>query len=134
MERRTDKHAPRVDENLVQETEPLERGAPVESRAEEYREQEPAGDDQPVPDARLAGGRATAASLDSDEAEARSQLAASLSPSTFPADRDALLASARDNHAPEAVIRQLARLPGDQVFENVQAVWQTLGGHADRRF
>jgi hypothetical protein len=66
MERRSDKHSPRVDENLVQETEPLERGAPVESRAE--------------------------------------------------------------------VIEQLARLPGGQVFENVQAVWQTLGGHADRRF
>jgi hypothetical protein len=134
VQRDTDKHAPRLDEHMVQETESLERGAPVESRVEESREQEPAGEDQPSPDSRLAGGRATAASLDADEAEARSQLAASLSPSVFPADREALLASAGDNNAPDTVMGQLGRLPAGEVFENVQAVWWALGGATDRRF
>ncbi len=46
--RRGDKHAPWVDEALAHDVEPLERGAPVEPRVEEFREQEPAGDDEPV--------------------------------------------------------------------------------------
>ena len=40
MERGSDKHAPRVDEELAHQVEPLERGAPVEPRVEEFREQE----------------------------------------------------------------------------------------------
>ena len=39
MERGSDKHSPRVDEELEHETRSLEQGAPIESRVEEYREQ-----------------------------------------------------------------------------------------------
>ncbi len=133
MERRSDKHAPRADEDLVHEVEPLERGAPVEPRVEEFREQEGAADDQPVPDARLAGGR-SAGPMDADELEARSELARSLEPSAFPADRQALLDSARRNHARQPVLERLARLPEGQTFENVEAVWLALGGGIERRF
>jgi hypothetical protein len=134
LERGSDKHGPRVDEEMDRETRSLQQGSPVESRAEEFREQEGPGDRQPTPDARLAGGRATAASLDLDDAEARADIARFLTPSAFPADREALLADARDNHAPEVVLERLQALPGGRSYENVQDVWGALGGTVEHRF
>jgi hypothetical protein len=133
LERRSDKHSPRVDDELRHEVEPLERGAPVEPHVEEYREQEPAGDDEPVVDARRVGGRTAGGPMGVDELEARSELARSVSPSVFPADRQALLDSARANHARQPVVDLLTALPADQVFDNAEAVWQALGGHNERR-
>ena len=134
MERGSDKHSPRVDEQLDHDTRSLTQGAPVESRVEEYREQEGPGEDQPTPDARLTGGRATAASLDLDDAEARADIARFLTPSVFPADREALLADAEANHAPEEVLERLRALPAGRAYENVQEVWSTLGGTVEHRF
>ena len=134
MERGSDKHSPRVDEELDHETQSLQQGAPVESRVEEHREQEGPGDDQPTPDARLTGGRATAASLDLDDAETRADIARFLTPSIFPADREALLADARGNQAPAGVLERLQALPAGRAFENVQDVWGALGGTVEHRF
>jgi hypothetical protein len=53
VERGSDKHGPRVDEELQHEVRSLEQGAPVEARAEEFREQEGPGDDQPTPESLL---------------------------------------------------------------------------------
>jgi hypothetical protein len=53
MERGSDKHGPQVDEKMKQETESLERGSPVEARAEESRQKEPPGDDQPASESRI---------------------------------------------------------------------------------
>ena len=134
MERGSDKHSPRVDEELDHETRSLQQGAPVESRVEEHREQEGPGEDQPTPDARLTGGRATAASLDLDDAEARADIARFLTPSTFPADRDALLEDAQANQAPADVVERLQALPAGRTYENVQDVWGALGGTVEHRF
>jgi Protein of unknown function (DUF2795) len=134
LERGSDKHSPRVDEELEQETQSLQQGAPVESRVEEHREQEGPGEDQPTPDARLAGGRATAASLDLDDAETRADIARFLTPSAFPADREALLADAQGNQAPAEVLERLQALPGGRAYENVQDVWGALGGTVEHRF
>ena len=134
MDRGSDKHSPRVDEELEQETLSLQQGAPVESRVEEHREQEGPGEGQPTADARLAGGRATAASLDLDDAETRADIARFLTPSAFPADREALLADAEANHAPAAVVERLRALPGGRAYENVQDVWGALGGTVEHRF
>jgi hypothetical protein len=134
LERGSDKHSPRVDEELEQETQSLQQGAPVESRVEEHREQEGPGEGQPTPDARLAGGRATAASLDLDDAETRADIARFLTPSAFPADRDALLADAEGNQAPDEVLERLRALPGGRAYENVQDVWGALGGTVEHRF
>ena len=57
VERGSDRHGPRLDEELQRETRSLEQGAPVEARVEEAREQEGPADGEPTPDARLAGGR-----------------------------------------------------------------------------
>jgi Protein of unknown function (DUF2795) len=134
LERGSDKHSPRVDEELEHETRSLQQGAPLESRVEEFREQEGPGDDQPTPDARLTGGRATAASLDLDDAETRADIARFLHPSTFPADREALLADAEGNHAPAEVLERLQALPAGRTYENVQDVWRALGGTVEHRF
>jgi hypothetical protein len=134
LERGSDKHGPRVDDELDRETRSLQQGAPVESRVEEHREQEGPGDDQPVPDARLAEGRATAASLDLDDAETRADMARFLAPSVFPADREALLADAEGNHATDEVPERLRALPAGRAYENVQDVWSALGGTVEHRF
>jgi uncharacterized protein DUF2795 len=133
-ERGSDKHGPRLDEDLHHHTRPLERGAPVEPRVQEAREQEGPADREPTPDARLAGGRATAGSLDLDDAEARADIARFLTPSVFPADREALLADATGNQAPEEVLERLQALPAGRAYENVQDVWGALGGTVEHRF
>lgn len=135
-ERGSDKSGPRMDDERQKETEPMERGAPVPSRAEEFREMEAASDDEPSPDARLSGDRGMVPEdqLGPDELEARSDIARHLDPSIFPANREGLLQNARDNHAPEGILSLLSRLPDETTtFDNVQAVWQALGGAVEER-
>ncbi len=134
MDRGSDKHSPRLDEELKSDTRSIVQGSPVEARAAEVREQEGPGEGEPVPDSRLVGGRVQ---LDGtrptdEELEARSELARHLNPSLFPADRESLLASAEANHAPAWVIDALGALP-DASFPNVEAVWGALGGSVERR-
>jgi hypothetical protein len=131
LERGSDKHGPRVDEELDHETRSLQQGAPLESRVEEYREQEGPGEDQPTPEPRLT--EATA-SLDLDDAEARSDIARYLDPGAFPADRDGLVANAEANNAPEVVLERLLALPAGRAYEHLPDVWAALGGTVEHRF
>jgi hypothetical protein len=121
MERGSDTHGPRLDEELRRRTESVERGAPVESRAEEEREETAPGDDEPVSDQRLQ-------SAEGAEADARSDLARFLQPSAFPADREELLASAAETYAPAEVIRALKALPPSKLYDNVESVWADAAG------
>jgi len=132
LERGSDKHSPRVDEELDHETRSLQQGAPVESRVEEFREQEGPGEDQPTPESRLSEGRT--GSLDLDDAEARSDIARYLDPSAFPADRDGLVASAEANNAPDAVLERLQALPDGRTYQGMPDVWAALGGTVEHRF
>jgi len=96
--------------------------------------QEGPGDDEPTPDARLSGdrGRTDGDVLGYDEVEARSLLASHLRPSVWPADRDALMACARQTHAPEWLVDRLAALP-DGTYTHTEAVWEALGGRVEFR-
>ena len=132
MERGSDKHSPRVDEELDHETRSLQQGAPLESRVEEFREQEGPGEDQPTPEPRLTERRT--GSLDLDDAETRSDIARYLDPSAFPADREGLLDNAEANNAPEAVLERLQALPAGRTYEAMPDVWAALGGTAEHRF
>ena len=132
MERGSDKHSPRVDEELEHETRSLEQGAPVESRVEEHREQEGPGDDQPTASALLTGGRS--GSLDLDDAEARSDIARFIDPSTFPTDREGLIENAEANNAPAAVLERLQAVPGGRTYQGLPDVWAALGGTVEHRF
>lgn len=134
-ERGSNRHSPRLDDALAGETESLTRGSPVESRAQDGRRMEAAGDGEPTPDARVSGERLARppGALEVDEVEARSLLAASLRPGAFPADRDTLARVAADEHADPEVIQLIATLPQGRRFRNVQEVWAAAGGTVERR-
>ncbi len=110
------------------------QGSPVEARANEEREEEGPGEGEPVPDARLIGGRRQydGNRPTDEELEARAELARHLQPSIFPADPGALLASAQSNNAPGWVLDALTALP-EAVYPNTEAVWEALGGSRERR-
>ena len=136
MPRGSDKHSPRIDENLEHDTRSLIQGAPMESRADEARQQEGAADAEPTTDALLSGElhpeQANGDDLGHDEVEARSRLAAHLRPSIWPADRETLLACARELNAPPDVLDQLSQLPDGQ-FSHTEAVWEAIGGRVEYR-
>jgi hypothetical protein len=132
LERGSDKHSPRVDEELEHETRSLEQGAPVESRVEEHREQEGPGDDQPTPGAMV--NEPGSGSLDLDDAEARSDIARFIDPSTFPTDREGLIETAEANNAPAAVLERLQAVPGGRTYQGLPDVWAALGGTVEHRF
>jgi hypothetical protein len=124
MERGSDTHGPIMDDELRRQTEGMERGAPVESRAEEEREEAAPADDEPTSDQRIRGGSPEGL----EAVEARSDLARFLQPSAFPADRDGLLASANQTRAPAEIRRALEGLPSSKVYDNVQSVWEDVAG------
>lgn len=101
----------------------MTRGAPVEARAQEWRQMEPAAEGEPEPDAVVSV----------DDVELRSLLAFSVRPSAFPGNRERLLDAARDENAPQRVVDWLESLPAERVFPTVQAVWDELGGSHEVR-
>ena len=109
MDQRSNKHGPRLDDELRHETESIVDGAPVEAHAEEFREQEPL-DEQGRP---------------GDPIEARAELARRLEPSVFPAERDDLLASAERKHAPDWLLDALKGLP-DAAYPTTESVWRAM--------
>jgi hypothetical protein len=67
--------------------------------------------------------------------ERRAAIAAALGKEVWPADRDALLATAQENDADDRVLSDLRRLAGDGRFQNVQEVARALGiGTEQERF
>jgi hypothetical protein len=76
--------------------------------------------------------RSAGTQLPADQVESRAVLAASLERGIFPADRDALLESARRLNASAEVKAALSALP-DGTFEHVEAVWEALGGDVEYR-
>jgi hypothetical protein len=132
MERNTT-HGFRIDDAMAKETASLTKGAPIESRVEEWREAEPSGEDQPVADGILNGDAHGAAGMGHDELELRSELAKRLRKSAFPANRQTLEDIARDEQAPGPILDLLRRLPDGRTYENTQDVWTTLGGSVEER-
>lgn len=132
MERGNTKHGPRLDDEMAHEMRGQLQGSPAGSRAEEWHEPEPPGEDQPdataVPGGERPGG--APAPLTGEEVEARSRLGRYLPISVLPADRDALRQAAEQEEAPDDVLAELDRLPADRTFETVSQVWAALG-HAN---
>src|SRR5215813_10001229 len=102
MDRGSDKHGPRVDEELEQETRGLTQGGPTDSRAEDWHEPEPSGEDEPLvsldpeqPAEEMADeAPGTVSEADRDD---RATMASYLRRSVFPAKRDELIKDARSN-------------------------------------
>jgi hypothetical protein len=134
MERGSDVHNPRIDEELRHETDSLTHGAPVEARVEESRLQEDWGDDDlPV---ESVVGRTVEAPVDNGlthtAVRERSELARHLRGSIFPADRTAIVQCAVEEHAPPDMVAALRRLPAGE-YLNVEGVWEALGGQREHR-
>jgi hypothetical protein len=131
MERGNSKHSPRVDEQLEREVEGTVHGV-AGSRAEEWREAEPAGDDQPEPTLVPEGdnGSGSPQGMTSAEVEQRSRLGRYITRSALPGNRAALRRDAEQNDAPDDVLAEIDRLPSDREFRTVSEVWAALG-HAN---
>ncbi|MET8177829.1 DUF2795 domain-containing protein [Streptomyces sp. NPDC005336] len=122
MQRGSDRLSVRRDDEMKHELQGLIRsGHPT--RVEEWHDPEPAADDDPevmagpVP-ARGGGG----------EAEAfRFEFARHLGRTTFPAERDTIVRTLSERHAPDRLIDLAEELPGDRTFHTVQEVVSALG-------
>ena len=111
MQRRSDKHGPKLDDSLRHDTQSIVSGAPVEARVEEHREQEGLDDGLEA--------------RPRDAIEARAELARSIDPSVFPAEPADLVASAERNHAPGWVRHELRRLP-NAAYPTTESVWRAM--------
>jgi hypothetical protein len=134
-ERGSDKHGTRLDDQLAHDVRSMLQGSPVESRADESRQQEAPGDGDVAPDARLSGERGLTdpnVMLTDEEIEARSELARNLAGVSFPARVEDLVVGARQHHAPEDLVGRLSRLP-IRSYSHTEAVWEALGGRTEPR-
>ncbi len=129
MERGSDKHSARQDDALAHEVQGMMQAGRA-THAEEWKDAEPSGEDQPdvdrAPDRDLMGG--VPAGMTHDDVEGRSELARHLTRHAFPGNRDQLVEAAREDQAPARVVEQLEGLPAGQEFVNVEEVWIALGG------
>jgi hypothetical protein len=135
MAEKSDKHGPRLDDELRHETEGLVRGGgPTHA--------EPGNDPEPVetdagrdPTAHLTG-RDTGAppGMTSYDVEARSAYAKVLANVRYPATPAGLSAHVAGEGAPEVVVRTIESLP-DRSYEGLSEVMEALGhGHETDRF
>lgn len=129
MDRGSDKVSPRLDDELKHETEGLVRSG-HSTHAEEWKDPEPVGEDQPdadlAPDGTLHGG--TPEGMDPDDVEGRSELASYLGKDCYPMVREQVIDLVMDRNAPERVIDLVRNLPAGREFTNVNEIWTALGG------
>jgi hypothetical protein len=127
MDRRSNKHSPRVDDQMAEEVEGIVRGK-AGARAEEWKMPEPSGEDQPqvtvVPDDDY--GLGEPGGVGNAEAEEFSRFGSYIG-RAFPGDRAAIEGSARNLEAPDDILALIRQLPPDIEFRNVAEVWHALG-------
>ena len=131
MERGSSKHGPRVDEELSREVSGTVQGT-AGSRVEEWRQPEPAGEDQPeattAPTGETGDYRTgTPKGMTPRDIAQRSRLGRYISLAALPGNREALRRNAQENDAPSDVLAQLDRLPDGTEFQTVSEVWAALG-------
>lgn len=131
MERESNKHNPRVDEEMKREVASITHGAPVDSRAEEFREHEAPADGEPTSDGVISTDQPGTGSLTPEEVELRQDLARSID-RIFPATKEELVSNAIANGAPERVVAWYKRLP-DRSYEGFPQVWEVGSGHTEPR-
>jgi len=130
MERGNAKHSPRVDDELAHEVDGIVKGT-AGGRAEEFREAEPAGEDQPEASVVPGGDDRSGApqGMTTEEVELRSRFGRYINRSALPGDRDRLRADAEQNEAPDDVLAEIDRLPPGVRFQTVSEAWAALGHH-----
>lgn len=134
MERTTNKHSPRIDDAIEHDVQSLVDGRSGDARAQESRMAEPHAEGEPEIDqgARWDDHDDQGIGVPADVADERADLARFVASAQWPATRDELLEAADRNHATDAVMEKLGRLPhGDTEYGNVQDVWRALGGDVE---
>ncbi|NUT35276.1 MAG: DUF2795 domain-containing protein [Hamadaea sp.] len=136
MDRQSTKHGPQLDEVMARETEGLTQGAGAGGRAEEWRDPEPPADGEPAaswaPEGHLdleEGGE-----TDADRRDWRAKVGSYLHKDMYPADKEKLLATAREGNAPDDVLAALGGLPDGETYANARDLWGALGLRIDERF
>ncbi|MEU8300161.1 DUF2795 domain-containing protein [Micromonospora sp. NPDC048909] len=130
MERGNSKHGPRIDEQMSQEVAGLVQGPGTGgSRVDESRVPEPAGEDQPEATTAPAGELRSGApkGMSSQDVERRSRFGRFITMTALPGDREALIANAQSNEAPDDIIADLERLPEGTRYQTISEVWAALG-------
>ena len=137
MERGSSKHSARVDEQMNHEVEGM-MTAERPTRAQEWKEAEPAGEDQVDPGQlgepadRQPG---TPPGMTNADVELRSQLAAALPRTLFPAGGSVLVAHLVEDNAPDRLRQLVRQLPDGETYQNIGEVSEALGLHKeDHRF
>ncbi|WP_433478902.1 DUF2795 domain-containing protein [Spirillospora sp. CA-142024] len=135
MPDKSDKHGPKLDEEIGRETQGMVRGGHP-THAEEFKETEPFSDDHPAdPTAPAAGEReGSPPGMSAQDVEGRSALARMLTGVRYPARPNELVRHAAEGGAPDAAVEQLRTLPRRE-YENVADVAEELGyGREERRY
>jgi hypothetical protein len=132
VERGSDKVSPREDEQRKHETEGLVRSG-HSTHAEEWKDPEPVGEDQPdadlAPDGTLHGG--IPEGMTADDVEGRAELASYIGREAYPMVREQVINLVIDNNAPDRVVSLVRRLPAGREFHNANEVWSALGGNVE---
>ena len=118
MERGSNKHSPRVDDQLESEVRGTLHGT-AGARAEEWRVAEPPGEDRPEITLEPPG-------VGNAEADQLSRFGRYIGKSALPGEREALERSARDLKAPDDVLEALHRLPPRTTYRTVIEVWKAV--------
>ncbi|HEX6755913.1 MAG TPA: DUF2795 domain-containing protein [Mycobacteriales bacterium] len=137
MDRGSSKHSPRMDERLEHEVQGMMKGEGP-THAEEWKEPEPAGEDQAdpgqlgePPDRQPA----PPPGMTREEVELRSLVGEHLHRTVFPADVSGLLDALAQTQAPDRLVQLVRQLPTGTMFASLAEVIAGLGLHQeDRRF
>jgi hypothetical protein len=125
---RSNKHNPRLDEELEHEVQGMMK-AERATRSEEWREVEPVAEGEPDitadPAGTLVGG--VPQGMDADAVVRRAELARWLDRADFPNTGPDLVEAALDHRAPDAVVEELQRLPEGETYERIGDVVRALG-------
>jgi hypothetical protein len=133
MERGSSKHSPRLDDEMEHEVEGM-MTAERPTRAEEWKETEPVGEDQADPGRleepadRQPG---TPAGMTNEDIELRSELGEHLPRSVFPTDESGLLGHLVDTNAPDRLRQLVAQLPSGRTYDHLGDVVRALGLHEE---
>lgn len=132
MDRGSDKVSPRQDEELKHATQGLVKSGHT-THAEEWKDPEPVGEDQPdvdlAPEGTLHGG--TPEGMTAEDVEGRAELAGYVGKAGYPLVREQVLEAVIDNHAPDRVVAMVRNLPSGRQFHNVNEIWTALGGNVE---
>jgi len=129
VDRGSDKHSPMRDDELKHETDGLIRGGRA-THAEEWKDPEPSGEDQPdadrAPGGTLHGG--VPKGMSDEDVEGRAEVASYLGKGSYPMVREQILELVMDRQAPTRVIDLVRRLPAGREYHNIKEVWLAVGG------